>query len=227
MLKHPLWIPAMALALCLPATASLQAGDGQTEDKVIVLSDDGNEDFDSDFEFETPETPESGDMVVRIARDGQRGYLGVQLVEMTPDLRTHFGAPADSGVFIGKVEKDSPAAKAGIQVGDIVTAANGTRVDSTRDVSRAVRRAKAGETVQLDLVRDRTARHITVTVGEFPEKEIRVGELTPQFRKHAHVFRGKDWEPMLAPLQDLGRLQEQLDELNKRLNDLEKKLPAK
>ena len=227
MLKHPVWVPALALALCLPATASLQAGDGQTEDKVIVLSDDANADFDGDFEFEAPEASESGDVVVRIARDGQRGYLGVQLIEMTPDLRTHFGAPADAGVFIGKVEKDSPAAKAGIQVGDIVTAANGARVDSTRDVSRAVRKTKAGETVQLDLLRDKTARRITVTVGELPEKEIRVGELTPQFRKHARVFRSNDWEPMLAPLQDLGHLQEQLDDLNKRLKDLEKKLPAK
>jgi hypothetical protein len=227
MLKHPLWVPALALALCLPATASLEAGDGQTEDKVIVLSDEADADFDGDFEFEAPEPPDSGDVMVRIARDGHRGYLGVQLIEMTPDLRTHFGAPADAGVLIGKVEKDSPAAKAGVQVGDIVTAANGARVDSTHDVSRAVRKKKTGETVQLDLLRDKTTRHITVTVGELPERQIRVGELSPQFRKHARVFRNKDWEPLMAPLHDLGRLQEQLDDLDKRLKDIEKKLPAK
>ena len=171
MLKQPFLVPALALALCLPATASLQAGGGQSEDKVIVLSDDADADFDGDFNFEMPETEDSGDMVMRIAHDGHRGYLGVQLVEMTPDLRTHFGAPADAGVFIGKVEKDGPAEKAGIQVGDIVTAANGTRVDSTRDVSRAVRRAKAGETVQLDVLRDKAARHVTVTVESCPRRK--------------------------------------------------------
>ena len=44
------------------------------------------------------------------------GFIGLQPVEMTPDLRQHFGAPRDAGVFVGSVEADSPAAKAGLQV---------------------------------------------------------------------------------------------------------------
>ena len=75
------------------------------------------------------------------------GYIGIRPLEMTPELRTHFGAPKESGVFVGTVEKDSPAAKAGLQVGDIVTSADGEKVDRKRDLVRTIRRKKEGDTV--------------------------------------------------------------------------------
>ena len=109
-------------------------------------------------------------MVMRIAHDGHRGYLGVQLVEMTPDLRTHFGAPADAGVFIGKVEKDSPAAKAG--------SSRRHRDGRQRDARRLDPRRLArpcGEESRRDgparRVPGQRGRHVTVTVGELPERK--------------------------------------------------------
>ena len=45
------------------------------------------------------------------------GYLGVELVDLTPELREHFGAPRDVGVMVGRVEPGSPAARAGLEVG--------------------------------------------------------------------------------------------------------------
>jgi len=233
MLKATAAIPLLALSMGLPAAAPLRASDDPVPDKVYVLSDEP-EDLDTEIETlvvpEEPETPPAapGDMVVRIERDHHRGYLGVELIEMTPELREHFGAPRDAGVLIGKVEKDSPAAKAGLQVGDIVTAAGGSRIESTGDLSRAVRGKKAGETVPLELSRDRTRKQVTVTVGQRPDREIRIGDLGPLIQKKLRVVRDHDWEaPLVMPMQNLERVEEQLKDLDRRLKDLEKKLPSK
>lgn len=226
MLKRPLWIAFLAATLCFPAVASVQASQDPGEEKIVVLPDEADGDF--DVQVDAPDTARADDMVVRIERDGHRGYLGVQLVEMTPELREHFGVSRDAGVLVGAVEKDSPAAKAGVLVGDIVTAADGDRVDSARDLSRAVRHKKAGETVKLDVSRDRAKKQLTVTVAERKDREIRVGDLGPRERRHAWVFSDKDGhDPLIGSLEDMGRLRERLDELEKRLNDLEKKLPSR
>ncbi|MGE5279025.1 MAG: S1C family serine protease [Acidobacteriota bacterium] len=223
MLKRPLWIAFLAAVLCLPAVASVRASQDPDEEKIIVLPDEADDDV--DVQVDAPDVARADDMVVRIERDGHRGYLGVQLVEMTPELREHFGVSRDAGVLVGGVEKDSPAAKAGVLVGDIVTAADGDRVDSPRDLSRAVRRKRAGETVKLDVSRDRAKKQLTVTAGERKDREIRLGELGPHLRRHAWVFSDEDGHaPLFGSLEDMGRLRERLDELEKRLRDLEKKV---
>lgn len=223
MLKRPLWIALLAVALGFPAVALLRASDDPPQEKTIVVPDDGDEDF--DVRLDGPETRDADDMVVRIEHGG---YLGVRLIEITPELREHFGVSREAGVLVGGVEKDSPAARAGVQVGDIVTAADGDRIDSARDLSRAVRRKKAGETVKLDLSRDRAKKQLTVPVAQRKAREIRVGELGPRLRRHAWVFPEKDWSKLrLGPLEDMGRVQERLDDLEKRLKDLEKKLPSR
>ncbi len=230
MLNRNLAIPFLVLAMSVPSTVFLAGSDDPIVEKTIVLSD-ADDDFDIDMEApEPPETPRAHgrDMVMHIERDGHRGYLGVRLIEMTPELREHFGAPRDAGVFIGGVEKDSPAAKAGIQVGDIVTAADGERIESAHDLSFAMRHKKEGENVKLDLSRDRAKKQITVAVGKLPARELRVGELNPGFHKQIRILRGKDWDGLrMESFPDMGRVQERLDELEKRLKDLEKKLPAR
>ncbi|MGH9368936.1 MAG: S1C family serine protease [Thermoanaerobaculia bacterium] len=221
MLKKPWTTIFFALALAIPAAAFLRASDDPPEDRVIVLPDE--QDIDVDVEVDDPEA-----MVVRIDREHGRGYVGVRLVGITPELREHFGVPRDAGVLVGGVEPDSPAAKAGIRVGDILTAVDGDRIDSARDLSRAVRRKKAGQTVQLDLSRDRAKKQLTVTVTERPAKEIRVGELHPHLRKRAFVWHDGDFsKSLIGPLEDMGCVERRLDELEKRLKDLEKKLPSK
>ena len=226
MLKSPFGIAFLAAALCVPAIASVRASQDPGEEKIIVLPDEADDDV--DVQVDAPDVARPDDMVVRIERDGHRGYLGVRLIEMTPELREHFGVSRDAGVLVGGIEKDSPAAKAGVLVGDIVTAADGDRVDSARDLSRAVRRKKAGETVKLDLSRDRAKKQVTVTVAERKAREIRLGDLGPHLRRHAWAFSNKDGQgPLVGSLEDMGRLRERLDDLEKRLKDLEKKLPSR
>ena len=63
-----------------------------------------------------------------------RGYLGVSLLELTPELRRHFGVADDLGVMISSVAEHSPAMEFGVKVGDIITAIDDKRIDSTSQV---------------------------------------------------------------------------------------------
>ncbi len=161
-----------------------------------------------------------------VLRLGRRGFIGVGLVEITPDLRAHFGAPRDAGVLVSGVEPDTPAARAGVQVGDVITAVDGERVGWTGDVSRAIRAKKGGEKVELEVVRDRASRKLTVTVEERKarEHEIDLGDLH-DIRRHAWVLRDLDKaQPILENLHDFSRMREQLEDLENRIKELEKKL---
>ncbi len=223
MLKKPRTITLLlGLILAIPAAAVLIASDGPDEDQIVVLPDsDPDMDMDMDFDIEVDN---GHPVVVKLGGKGG-GFVGVQLIGITPELREHFGVPKDAGVLVGDVESDSPAARAGIQVGDILTAVDGERIDSSRDLSRAVRSKKAGETVKIDLSRKGARKQLTVTLAERPEKEIRVGDLSPRMKKRAWVWHDGDFARGFGPLQEMGRVEERLDELERRLQDLEKKLP--
>ena len=118
------------------------------------------------------------------------GFIGVRPIEMTPELRQHFGAPKDAGILVGSVEPDGPAAKAGVQVGDIVTRVDGDRIDSVRGLVRTVRHKKDGDKVTVEVLRDRAAKSLTVVVVERKDQEIRVGALEEENARNALEVAG-------------------------------------
>ena len=79
------------------------------------------------------------------------GYLGVSVRPLNSDLRRHFGAPAESGVLVASVEQDSPAARAGLAVGDVIVAVDGRPIHSVATLHREIRR---GHEVEIELYRD-------------------------------------------------------------------------
>lgn len=99
-------------------------------------------------------------------RHGGGAFLGVQPSDLTPELRTHFGVPDDAGVMIGKVVDDSPAFRAGLEVGDIVTAVDGEAVVSATDLLRAIRGQDHTDTVVLEVWRDGQVQKISATLEE-------------------------------------------------------------
>lgn len=165
-----------------------------------------------------------------------RGFLGVGLVEMTPELRAHFGAPDDAGVLVSKVEEGSPAASAGLKVGDIVTTVDGEKVDNSWEATAAIRKREAGDTVSLQVIRDGRSLDLNATIAERERPEI---DLAPMFWKDRN---GEGMVIQLDPekLQDFQRfrveipegaegprilrLREREEELEKRLKELEKRL---
>jgi membrane-associated protease RseP (regulator of RpoE activity) len=211
----------LALLTLLP-TAARSTGPDESDGSganVIFLGND-------DVEFENGEP-----VVVRV---GRRGFIGVTLLEITPELRGHFGAPKDAGVLVSDVESGTPAAKAGLEVGDVITEIDGKRVESSRDLSRGIRSRKGGETVQLDVVRGRAARKMSVTVEEREGRERSIdlgdlGDMKDKLRRHGWVMRdfGSGDHPVIENLEALPRMSDRLEELEKRVKELEKRLPGR
>ena len=108
---------------------------------------------------------------------GRRGYLGVHVIELTPELRRHFSVAEDSGVLVSKVEEDSPAARAGVAVGDVLLAVDGERVAGSWDLRRAVAPKRQGDAVSVEVVRDGRARELTATLEEREGKLLELGSM--------------------------------------------------
>ncbi|MFN2387036.1 MAG: S1C family serine protease [Thermoanaerobaculia bacterium] len=181
---------------------------------------------------------EDGEQIIRIGQGddpmiigigGRRGFMGIRLVQISEDLRKHYGAPEDSGVLVSEVEAESPAAKAGIQVGDVITQVDGDRVDSTWDLSRAVGDKKGGDKVRLSLLRDRRPQDVTVTLEEREGRPGRIRSFrTPKGKAWSYRMDPKRWDPMVFEnLDELPKLQDRLEDLEKRLQELEKRLSAR
>jgi membrane-associated protease RseP (regulator of RpoE activity) len=97
-----------------------------------------------------------------------RGRIGIQVQSMTPELREHLKAPAEAGVLVVRVEEGSPAAGAGVQVGDVVTSAGGDAVDTPHDLIARVAGVPEGEKLPLELVRDGRAVKLEVAPAGGP-----------------------------------------------------------
>ena len=107
----------------------------------------------------------------------RRGYLGVGLTELTPELRTHFGAPEDAGVMVSSVEPGSPADKAGLQVGDILARVDGKDVQTSWDVRSGVRTLEEGQQIPLEVWRDRKVQTLNATIALRERPELDMGPL--------------------------------------------------
>ena len=113
-----------------------------------------------------------------------RGFLGVEVTHLTPELRTHFGVPEDTGVMVSRLSDGGPAEAAGILVADIITAVDGAQVSDIGDLARAVRKKNEGDTVTVELYRDGALQSYPVTIEE---RERRVFDLAGGYR-----FIGRD-----------------------------------
>jgi len=97
-----------------------------------------------------------------------KGRLGVMVMGLTPELRKHFGAAEDRGVLVAHVEPGTPAAAAGIAVGDIIVEVRGKTIDSASDVRSALADASTGQGATIQLVRDGKPRSLQATLADDP-----------------------------------------------------------
>ncbi|MEO7969896.1 MAG: PDZ domain-containing protein [bacterium] len=93
---------------------------------------------------------------------GNNRRIGVSTMQLTKQLADYFGIADGQGVLVTSVAEDSPAAKAGIKAGDVITAIDGEKVDGAGDVARGINKKKEGD-VTLTIVRKGSQRTITVT----------------------------------------------------------------
>jgi serine protease Do len=104
-----------------------------------------------------------------------RGWLGVTIQPLTPELAKGFGLQEPTGALIAEVINDSPAEKAGLRPGDIILEFDRKKVGHTRELQRAVTRADPGKTAPMTVWRDKAEKSLTVRLGEMPEDRIAAG----------------------------------------------------
>lgn len=239
----------LAILLVLPSASRVQAKDGDptpapkqekrkqvviaTPDEDVVVDGDGlfvwNGDEDPEMVADLEDFDRDVQQMIRLR--GRVSYIGVNPLRMTPELREHFGAPKDAGVLVGTVDRDGPAGKAGLKVGDIVTAVDGSTVDSVRDLLRSVRHKKDGDTIKVDVIRDRAPKSLTVTVASRKDEEMRLGELPGKMRRFRfdHPVPPVPPVPPVQPMPPMPRnfdWQDRLDRLEQRLKELESRVPS-
>jgi serine protease Do len=119
--------------------------------------------------FDVP--AETAKMVVAQLKDkGQvtRGWMGVQVQPVTQDIADSMGLKQAQGALVAEPQPDSPAEKAGIKAGDVITALNGTPLKDSRDLARHVAQLAPGTAVKFDVLRNGESKSISVTLAEMP-----------------------------------------------------------
>ncbi|HXO67444.1 MAG TPA: trypsin-like peptidase domain-containing protein, partial [Bradyrhizobium sp.] len=99
-----------------------------------------------------------------------RGWLGVQVQPVTEGIADSLGMKTAEGAMVDEPQNGSPAARAGIQSGDVVTALNGTPVKDSRDLAGKVAALAPGSSVKLDIFRGGESKTVTVTLDELPNQ---------------------------------------------------------
>jgi len=94
-----------------------------------------------------------------------RGWLGVQMQPLTPSLAKAVGLPNDQGVLVDSVTDDSPAARAQLRQGDVITAYDGKPIHNTRDLAMAVAETPSGKSAAMTIWRDSHSRPVNVIIG--------------------------------------------------------------
>jgi serine protease Do len=99
-----------------------------------------------------------------------RGYLGAMIQPVTPAIAKAFGLAEAQGALLGDVESDGPAAKSGLQKGDIVLDVDGQPIADTREFRLKIAMTKPGTTVKLTVFRSGSERNVDVALGAMPAK---------------------------------------------------------
>lgn len=138
---------------------------GKREPMHRVFNDTWNKELKEKFEKMQKDWPKGkdGNFVFTM---GSHRRIGVATQPLSKQLADYFGVA--EGILITSVTENSPAAKAGLKAGDVITAVDGEKVDSPGDVSRAINKKEEGS-ITLTVVRDRNSRSVTVTPEKGPQ----------------------------------------------------------
>jgi serine protease Do len=99
-----------------------------------------------------------------------RGYLGVNIQPVTPEIAEGLGIKETHGALVSDAQPDTPAAKAGIKAGDVVTKVNGEQVKDARDLSRRISSLAPGANVKITVLRDGKERELSVSLAKLPDR---------------------------------------------------------
>ncbi len=129
-----------------------------------------------------------------------RGWLGVSIQDLTPDLAASLGIKEAAGALVSGVEKGSPADKAGLKRGDVITGISDKQVADSTNLRNMISATAPGAKIELTLLREGKKQALSVTLGEYSEKKsakkaeyenvlkgVAVQELTPGLRQKLEI----------------------------------------
>ncbi|MDK1384836.1 DegQ family serine endoprotease [Sinorhizobium sp. 8-89] len=94
----------------------------------------------------------------------RRGRIGISIQDLTPELAEALGIEKASGAVVGSVEQNSPAARAGLQAGDVIIAVNKRKITGSADLRNRVGLAQVGSEVEIEYLRDRVRKTVTMRI---------------------------------------------------------------
>lgn len=169
----------------------------------------------------------------------KRGYLGIELLELSPELRRHFAVPQGAGVMISRVERHSPADVAGLEVGDILMRLGGKLVGTAQQIRRLIAFQEDGSTVPMEIRRNGNVHQLEAILATRDRPQFDIGERlfeldgsrgpNGEFFFHLDAADGI-WKAITvdgeAIRETLGRLgaHQQNEQLKSRVEELEERL---
>jgi len=113
------------------------------------------------------------DIMTQLIAKGRvvRGWLGIAIQDLTPELAAGFGVKPGSGVLVSEVMKDSPAEAGGLRSGDIITEFGGAPIKDVTDLQRRVAAVEPGRPSPMTVIRDKAPTTLTIKIGEQPGEE--------------------------------------------------------
>jgi len=168
---------------------------------------------------------------MRFFMGGSSGQLGVQVDSMTKELRGYFGAPDSAGILVSRVDENSPAAAAGVQVGDVIVSVDGDDIDTPWDVWKALSGHGKGDKVAVIVIRGKKRVQLAATLAddavEFDTQGMKFGfgngsgddafgfDLDDLNRLPRAIFRGSRTE--------IRDLEKKIERLEKKIENLERR----
>jgi serine protease Do len=146
------------------------------------------------------------DLLIPLREKGRvvRGWLGVQVQRVTPELAKSFGLDRERGALVADVMPDTPAEKAGVERGDIIVEFNGRKIEEMNDLPRVVASIPPNTEVPMKLLRKGQEKVVQVKVAEMKEERVAAGsgtleeglgmtvqELTPEIARNLGVSESK------------------------------------
>jgi serine protease Do len=97
-----------------------------------------------------------------------RGWIGVQIQPVSQDIADSLGLKRAEGALVADPQKDGPAAKAGVEAGDVITAVNGQTIKDARELARIIGAIAPGTTARLDVLHQGKSKVVNLTLGQLP-----------------------------------------------------------